>query len=330
VFTSGLTGSHPASEYVQRHGDGVAVIALQVDDAAAAYAELVSRGADSVSPPAAHTGVGVTVVTAAVGGIGDVVHRLVERHGPCDEFLPGAVEMIPPAPVSGAVAGAAVGSVAVAGAAAEGAALAGAKLLCEIDHLAICVPPGELASTASRYREVFGFEEIFTERIEVAGQAMASTVVQSPSKQVTLVLLEPDQTRRPGQIDEFLRSHAGAGVQHLALRTDDIVTAVSALQARGVRFLSSPVTYYDSLEERVGHLDAPIDRLRDLGVLVDRDHWGQLLQIFTESMHVRRTLFLEVIERRGALTFGSGNVKALYEAKERELAAAAVPQTAGA
>jgi 4-hydroxymandelate synthase len=148
---------------------------------------------------------------------------------------------------------------------------------------------------------------------------MDSVVVQSPSQQVTFTLIEPDRDRQPGQIDDFLSWHAGAGVQHIAFATDDIVAAVGRLADHGVRFLGTPDTYYDALEARVGHLDAPLEELRRLGVLVDRDHWGQLLQIFTESMHVRRTLFLEIIERRGALTFGSGNIKALYAAKQREL-----------
>ncbi|MEV4490800.1 4-hydroxyphenylpyruvate dioxygenase [Micromonospora coxensis] len=305
VLTTGLTAEHPATEYVRRHGDGIAVVALEVDDAAGAYAELVARGATGVSAPRTWTGADAEVVTAEVGGFGDVLHRLVERRGDRGDFLPGAIELAP-------------------------AAGAGQKLLRDVDHLAVCVPPGQLATTVAHYERVFGFREIFTEHIEVAGQAMNSTVVQSASERVTLVLLEPDTSRRPGQIDAFLTQHHGAGVQHLGLRTDDIVTAVGALAERGVRFAGTPATYYDDLERRVGTVDAPLDRLCELGILVDRDHGGQLLQIFTESMHVRRTLFLELIERRGARTFGSGNIKALYEAKERELAAAGATPGVGA
>ncbi|MEV0428786.1 4-hydroxyphenylpyruvate dioxygenase [Micromonospora sp. NPDC050495] len=304
LLTSGLTAEHPASAYVQRHGDGIAVLALEVDDAAGAYAELVARGATGVTPPRTWTGADAEVVVAEVGGFGDVLHRLVERRGDRDAFLPGVIEALP--------------------------AGAGDDLLAEIDHLAVCVPPGQLDETVGHYEKVFGFAQIFTEHIEVAGQAMNSKVVQSPSERVTLVLLEPDTGARPGQIEDFLRWHAGAGVQHLGLRTDDIVTAVGALAGRGVRFAGTPATYYDDLEARVGKIDAPLDRLRDLSILVDSDHGGQLLQIFTESMHVRRTLFLELIERRGARTFGSGNIKALYEAKERELAAAGATPTVAA
>lgn len=295
VLTSGLGADHPATEYVRRHGDGVAIVAIGVDDAEQAYADLVGRGARAVAPPVRYVKDDTTVVTAEVSGFGDVTHRLVERHGPHREFLPGAITISDDEPH------------------------VDTKLLRTIDHIAICVPANELGPTTKYYEEVFGFTQIFEEYIEVGGQGMDSKVVQSPSQQVTFTLIEPDPSRRPGQIDDFLQWHAGAGVQHVAFGTDDIVAAVNVLSEHGVRFLGTPASYYDSLEERVGHLDAPVEELRRLGVLVDRDHWGQLMQIFTESMHVRRTLFLEIIERRGALTFGSGNIKALYAAKQREL-----------
>ena len=295
VLTSGLVVDHPATEYVRRHGDGVACIGIGVDDATAAYRELVERGAEPLSPPKEYGQDDRRAVVAEVAGFSDVTHRLVERHGPPREFLPGAIEVTESDPHGDS------------------------KLLRSIDHIAICVPAGGLAPTVRRYADVFGFTQVFTEYIEVGGQGMDSVVVQSPSQQVTFTLIEPDRDRQPGQIDDFLSWHAGAGVQHIAFATDDIVAAVGSLADHGVRFLGTPDTYYDALEARVGHLDAPLEELRRLGVLVDRDHWGQLLQIFTESMHVRRTLFLEIIERRGALTFGSGNIKALYAAKQREL-----------
>ena len=306
LLTSGLTADHSAAAYVRRHGDGIAVVAMEVDDAAGAYAELLARGATSGTPPTTVTSADAEVVVAEVDGFADVRHRLVERRRGGPDFLPGLAELPPVDDTA-------------------------ENLLAEIDHLAVCVPPGQLAETVRGYREVFGFAEIFHEYVEVDGQAMNSTVVQSRSGRVTLVLLEPDTTRRAGQIDAFLTQHAGAGVQHLGLRTDDIVEAVTALRQRGVGFARTPAAYYDDLETRVGRVDGSLDRLRELGVLVDRDHDGQLLQIFTESMHVRRTLFLELIERRGARTFGSGNIKALYEAKERELAVAgALPAVSAA
>jgi len=312
VLTSGLYAEHPAAEYVQRHGDGVAVVGLRVDDAAAAFAELVGRGARPVAEPKIYEDSDSTVVIAEVVGFGDVIHRLVQRAGaelgsPAESFLPGAIQMLT-----------------------EREPILDAPMLHRIDHLAICVPAGQLHRTSQFYQEVFGFEQIFTEYIEVAGQGMDSLVVQSPSRLVTYTLIEPDTSRRAGQIDDFLQWHAGAGVQHIALITDDIVDTVDRLGGRGVRFLSTPASYYHTLEARVGSLplDAPIGELARLGILVDRDHWGQLLQIFTESTHVRRTLFIEVIERRGARTFGSGNIKALYEAKEREMVHAPTPMAA--
>jgi len=300
VLTSGLSPDHPATEYVRRHGDGVAVIALGTDDVAGTFAEVVARGAVAVAEPRTFERGDSRVVMATVSGFGDVAHHLVERHGPAGEFRPGAFDVTATDVDTDK------------------------DLLRAIDHAAICVPAGDLAATARFYEDVFGFTEIFEEYIEVGGQGMDSKVVQSRSREVTFTLIEPDITRRPGQIDDFLQWHAGAGVQHLAFRTDDIVTAVSTLAGRGVGFLATPDSYYDNLEERIGRSDIPVPALRELGVLVDRDHWGQMYQIFTQSMHVRRTLFLEIIERHGALTFGSGNIKALYEAKERERAASVV------
>jgi 4-hydroxymandelate synthase len=150
---------------------------------------------------------------------------------------------------------------------------------------------------------------------------MDSIVVQSPDREVTFTLIEPDPNRRPGQIDDFLSWHAGAGVQHIAFKTSDIIRSIRTFSERGVGFLSTPSSYYDTLSERLTPVDVPIEALRKHAVLVDEDHWGQMYQIFTQSMHIRRTLFLELIERHGALTFGTKNIKALYEAKERELAA---------
>ena len=182
----------------------------------------------------------------------------------------------------------------------------------------MCVPAGDLDGTVADYRSVFDFNQIFEERIEVGAQAMNSKVVQSPSRGVTLTIIAPDPTAQPGQINDFLRAHDGAGVQHVAFSTPDIVNAVDVLGGRGVRFLTTPADYYDQIESRLGEIERPTDRLRAGNILVDSDHWGELFQIFTEATFVRRTLFFELIERHGALTFGSNNIKALYEAKERE------------
>jgi 4-hydroxymandelate synthase len=314
LLTSGLVPEHPATEYVARHGDGVAVVAFGVADAAETFTEVVVRGATAIASPRGYGDGTDRVTVALVSGFGDVGHRLVQRSAVDGPFWPERIEPIP------------AGAVGIAGTTGG----AGGALLDSIDHAAICVPAGELAATARFYRDVFGFTEIFAEYIEVGGQGMDSRVVQSPSGGVTFTLIEPDPTRHAGQIDDFLRWHAGAGVQHLAFRTNDIVTAVNTLTERGVGFLRTPASYYDALEARIGPVDLPIGALRESGILVDRDHWGLMYQIFTQSMHVRRTLFLEIIERHGALTFGSNNIKALYEAKQRELSGEPALPDAGA
>lgn len=296
LLTSGLNGDHPASRYVARHGDGVAVVAFGVDDAANTYVEAVEAGAERVQAPQTHERGGATVVTAEVSGFGDVTHRLVERHDADGDFLPGAIDM------------------------AEGAGARDDDMLQIIDHAAVCVPAGDLDATIRYYEEVFGFAMTFQEYIEVGEQGMQSKVVQSPSGGATFTIIQPDLSRRAGQIDDFLSWHDGAGVQHVAFSTRDIVTAVRTISGRGVGFAETPGSYYDMLGARLGATDVAVEAIRPLGILVDRDHWGQMYQIFAKSTHIRRTFFLELIDRHGARTFGTNNIPALYAAKERELA----------
>ncbi|OLT24613.1 4-hydroxyphenylpyruvate dioxygenase [Nocardiopsis sp. CNR-923] len=291
VFTEARTDDHPAAAFVREHGDGVADIALRTPDARAAHTAVVSRGATSVSPPAEHQG----IVTATVGGFGDVVHTFVERAPGIDvRSLPGLTP---------------------AGGTQERASGTG---LHEVDHFAVCLEGGRLDPTVRFYRDVFGFATIFTEYIVVGDQAMDSTVVQSPSGRITLTLIEPDLSREPGQIDAFLKNHVGPGVQHIAFTTDDIVRTVGLLRERGTEFLATPDAYYRTLSRSVKPSKHSMEALRRLHLLVDEDHDGQLFQIFARSTHPQRTFFFEVIERLGATTFGSGNIKALYEAVEEE------------
>ena len=292
LLTSAVSESHPAAGYVKRHGDGVAVIGVQVADARAAFDEAIRKGAAPVAPPTAMGTDGAPVTFASVIGFGDVAQRFVSRGAPDGPFAPRGYR--------------------------QEAAPAGAGLLRAVDHIAVCVPAGELNSTVRHYQNVFGFAETFEERILVGSQAMESKVVQNDARTVTFTLLEPDTTRDPGQIDEFIGSHGGAGVQHLAFLADDITLAVREISARGMRFLDTPGSYYDMLTARLGELGMPVDTLRELSILADRDRWGLLLQIFTETQHPRGTLFYEVIERRGGRTFGANNIKALYEALERQ------------
>jgi 4-hydroxymandelate synthase len=287
VFTEGIADEHPASGYVQSHGDGVANIALRTGDARAALAKAVDGGARAIQDPVEVTG----CVTASVAAFGDVVHTFVERRNTSvpDHCPPGL------APV-----GSATGE------------------LDKLDHFAVCLPAGELATTVAFYESALGFTKIFEERIVVGAQAMNSQVVQSASREVTLTLIEPDTSLEPGQIDHFVKEHGGAGVQHLAFATPDIVRSVARLRDRGVEFLNAPDAYYGLLTQRLNVSAHGVEELRDFDILVDSDHDGQLFQIFTRSTHPRRTFFMELIERRGAQTFGSGNIKALYEAVELE------------
>ncbi|KDN82327.1 4-hydroxyphenylpyruvate dioxygenase [Kitasatospora cheerisanensis] len=265
-------GDHPVARWVERHGEGVAVLALGCTDPRAALERAERHGAEVLDRDG-----------ALIAGFGDTALRLVPL--PDDAPQP-----------------------------------AGGELLDALDHVAICVPAGQLAAAVLFCEAALGMHRIFGEYIAVGEQAMDSSVVQSPSGDVTFTLIEPDTGRRAGQIDTFLADHGGAGVQHLALRTEDIATAVRTARSRGVEFLATPGAYYDGLAERLGDTAIPVETLRELDVLVDQDHGGQLFQIFARSTHPRRTFFLELIERQGAGTFGTANIKALYEAVERQRA----------
>jgi 4-hydroxymandelate synthase len=295
VLTQATSDHHPASAYVLEHGDGVADIALRTDDVEATFRAAVAGGAEVVRRPARHDGAGPSV-TATIGGFGDVVHTLVERPPGDDSGLPvGFRAALRPG----------------------GAKPVGTGLLA-VDHIAVCLTAGSLRPTVDHYRRVLGFRDIFEERISVGAQVMESTVVQSGSGAVTLTLIEPDVSAEPGQIDEFLKSHQGPGVQHLAFSSNDVVRSVRVLARRGVGFLTTPPAYYDLLSERVDLPESRVASLRATNVLVDENYEGQLFQIFTASTHPRHTIFFEIIERQGASTFGSANIKALYEAVERE------------
>jgi 4-hydroxymandelate synthase len=300
LVTSALTPDHPVARFVERHSDGAACVALRTEDASAAYASALRAGAHPRTELKRWRRGGAEVVTGTVAGPGALTHRLVERTAG-DEFLPGGIDLLTPDPERSE------------------------ELLEVVDHLALCVAAGDLEPTVRFYQDVFGLAEIFEERIEVGDQAMDSKVVQSASREVTFTIVSPDAATAGGQLNDFLQANAGAGVQHLALSTRDIIAAVHACRQRGVRFLSTPDSYYDAIAQRLDAVSLPVAALRAENILVDRDHWGEMFQIFTESPFERRTFFMELIERHGALTFGSNNIRALYEAKERVRAAAEAP-----
>jgi 4-hydroxymandelate synthase len=281
LLTAPGTHKHPAARYVRRHGDGVAAIAFRTDDVRGAFEVAVAGGAEPIADPAFTEHGGRRTGTAIVSGFGDVWHLLVQR----DTTAPSAPGLAD-----------------------------GDGLLVALDHVAVCLPAGQLDATVGFYGDAFGLKQVFDERIEVGGQAMLSKVVQDRTGSVTFTLIEPDPALKPGQIDEFLDAHGGAGVQHLAFRTDDIARAVRILADRGVEFLTAPAGYYRTLPARLGTIARPVSELEELNVLADRDQWGELFQIFTRSTHRRHTFFLELIERQGARTFGSRNIRALYEA----------------
>ncbi|MFD8497756.1 4-hydroxyphenylpyruvate dioxygenase [Amycolatopsis sp. NPDC059657] len=291
VVTEGRTDDHPASAYVRSHGSGVANIALRVPDAQAAHGEAMRRGAISVDR-----------VPSSIRAFGDVTHTFVSSSDQSDPALPVSFVRFD----SG-------GDERWIG-------------LRQVDHFAVCLPSGELDSTIEFYQDVLGFKMLFAEHVVVGSQAMNSKVVQSALGAATFTFLEPDVSAQPGQIDNFLNNHGGAGVQHVAFSAENIVRAVGALNTRGVEFLRTPASYYDLLGQRLEIARHSVDDLRELNLLVDEDHDGQLFQIFAASTHPRRTFFFEVIERLGARTFGSGNIKALYEAVELERLSARVSE----
>ncbi|MDA3647009.1 4-hydroxyphenylpyruvate dioxygenase [Saccharopolyspora indica] len=289
LLTEPLVGDHPGAAYVGAHGDGVADIALRVLDTEAAFAEAVRRGAEVVSEPFRFPD---GMVTASIRAFGDTVHTFVQRPVEQDVRTHRGLVATGGRPSSSGLA--------------------------EVDHFAVVVPPGELDALVAFYRDVLAFEQIFSEEISVGAQAMNTKVVQSGSGAVTFTLIEPIPSETPGHVEEFLVQHGGPGVQHIAFSTSDIVRTVRELTEGGVSFMATPDSYYDVLPERIDVARHRIAELRKLAVLVDEDHDGQLFQIFASSVHPRKTIFFEIIERLGARSFGTGNIRALYRAAEQQ------------
>lgn len=281
---------HPARAYAAKHGDGIGDLGIRVPDAAAAFAESVRRGARPVTEPVTR---GATT-TATVTGFGDVTHTFVQRpDGSTAADARGlrAEPDLAPDPGTGLLA---------------------------VDHFAACVEPGRLDETVDYYLRTLDFDLTLTERIVTGDQGMLIKVVQSKSRAVTFTLIEADTHMAVGQIDKFLKDHDGPGVQHMAFSTEDILTTVRGLAGRGIELLSTPGAYYSVLAERVQQHRHPVSALRELNVLVDEDHDGQLFQIFAKSVHPRNTIFLEIIERVGATSFGSSNIRHLYDSVKAE------------
>ena len=297
VLTTPLTPDHPIADHVRRHGDGVRDIALWVDDAESAWRETTSRGARSVREPETLRDDHGEARLASIAAYGDTVHTFVERRNYHGIFLPGFVAL-------------------------EGVDnLARPVGLQHIDHIVGNVGLGEMNRWVEFYQHVMGFKMFkhFDDKdISTEYSALMSKVMANGNGYVKFPINEPATGKKKSQIEEYLDFYPGPGVQHIAMATNDILSTVGKLREQGVEFLRVPHNYYAELQSRVGKIDEPIDQLEDLGVLVDRDPEGYMLQIFTRPVEDRPTLFFEIIQRKGSRSFGKGNFKALFEAIERE------------
>ena len=298
VLTSAFDPDHWVNQHVRLHGDGVKDIALWVDDAREAFRLAVERGAKAWKEPKISEDAHGRVITASICTYGETIHTLVERSDYTGIFMPGFE------PRSSELVTTPVG-------------------VQYVDHCVGNVELGRMNTWCKFYEDVMGFRNLISfddSDISTEYTSLMSKVVASGNDRIKFPINEPAAGKKRSQIDEYLDFYRGAGVQHLALATDDIIRTVTALKQRGVDFLRVPTTYYDTLLDRVGHIDEDLAPLKDLGILVDRDDEGYLLQIFTKPVQDRPTVFYEIIQRKGARSFGKGNFKALFEAIEREQA----------
>jgi 4-hydroxyphenylpyruvate dioxygenase len=299
VLTTALRSDTPIAEHVHRHGDGVRSIALWVDDARSAWLETTSRGARSVQEPTETSDSHGQVVTASIAAYGDTLHTFVEREEYRGAFFPG-YEAVAEDPIARPVG------------------------LLHIDHIVGNVGWNSMNEWVDFYSTVMGFslyQHFDDNDISTDYSALMSKVMANGNGFVKFPINEPAEGKRKSQIEEYLDFYGGPGVQHMALATGDILKTVTQMQQQGVSFLTVPHSYYAELQERVGKIDEPIEELERLGILVDRDDEGYMLQIFTRPVEDRPTVFYEIIQRKGSRSFGKGNFKALFEAIEREQAA---------
>jgi 4-hydroxyphenylpyruvate dioxygenase len=296
VLTTPLHSDHPIAEHIKKHGDGVKVLALWVDDAYDAFEQTTKRGAVPYQQPQTFKDEHGEVRTSGIMLYGETVHMFIERKNYNGLFLPGyqKLENNYNPPTAG---------------------------LLYIDHCVGNVGWHKMDKWVNFYEDIMGFRNILTfddKMISTEYSALMSKVMSNGNGYVKFPINEPAEGKKKSQIEEYLEFYEDEGVQHLALATDNIVATVTDLQSRGIEFLTVPTTYYDELTDRVGHIDEDLEPLKKLGILVDRDDEGYLLQIFTKPIEDRPTLFFEIIQRKGAKSFGAGNFKALFEAIERE------------
>lgn len=298
VFTSPYKANSPLNIHLMLHGDGVKDVAFTVNDAEAAWKFTTERGAASVQEPYEYSDEDGSVIMATIQTYGDTVHTFVQRDGYKGVFLPGF-------------------------AAYQSKAKSDPVGLRFVDHFVGNQPEGEMQKIAEWYEKVLGFHRFWSvddKDVSTDFTALRSIVVADPKEVIKMPINRPAQGLKKSQIEEFVEYYSGPGIQHIAMYTDNIVQTVSELKRRGIEFLDVPPAYYKALPERVGKIDEDIEALSELGILVDRDEFGYLLQIFTKTAQDRPTLFYEVIQRKGSKSFGKGNFKALFEAIEREQA----------
>lgn len=298
VLTSALKSDHPISEHVRKHGDGVKVLALWVDDAYKSFEETTKRGAKPHTEPVTLTDEHGELRMSGIYTYGETVHMFIERKNYKGAFMPGYQ------PMTSIYNPAEVG-------------------LLYVDHCVGNVGWGRMNETVKWYEDVMGFANILTfddKQITTEYSALMSKVMSNGNGYVKFPINEPAEGKKKSQIEEYLDFFEGEGVQHIAVATGDILKTVKELRSRGVEFLDTPDAYYETLLDRVGSIDEEVKQLQELKILVDRDEEGYLLQIFTKPQQDRPTLFFEIIQRKGAQSFGAGNFKALFESIEREQA----------
>ncbi len=296
LLSSPLQSDNDMTNHLASHGDGVRDVAFHVDDVNICFTATIERGAKSVMEPQDFKDDNGTIRRAAVHAYGDTIHSFISTNDYNGSFLPGYQDARIPSDECG---------------------------LKIVDHVVANVELGNMNQLVEFYAKVMGFTQMlhFTDDdISTEYSALMSKVMQNGSGRIKLPINEPAEGKKKSQIEEYLDYYNGPGVQHVALMTGDIINTVSQLRENGVEFLKVPDSYYDMLEDRVGSIDESIDSIRKLGILVDRDDEGYLLQIFTKPVEDRPTLFYEIIQRRGSQGFGFGNFKALFEAIEQEQA----------
>ncbi len=296
ILTTPLTQDHPINAMLSKHGDGVSVIALEVDDVEKSFRETTKRGAVGVQEPREITDENGTYRIASIKTYGDTIHTFVDRKD-YKGFAPGYRMITTEDPVSRPTG------------------------LAAVDHIVGNVGWNEMDTWVKWYEEVMGFHLFVSfddKDISTEYSALMSKVVASGSEKIKFPINEPATGKKKSQIEEYIEWYNGPGAQHIAIATGNIIESVKKLSAQGVEFLKIPSTYYEDLESRVGKINEPIDELAKLGILVDSDDDGYMLQIFTKPVEDRPTLFFEIIQRRGGRSFGKGNFKALFESIERE------------